>query len=487
MSPTAIILTLGAYVVLLFVVAWLASRGVTRGTFFTGGRGTHRLVAAVAMVGAAMSGVTYISVPGSVAADGFSYLQTTLGFFVGYVVIAYVLIPLYYRLGVVSLYEYLDQRFGIVAHKTGAWMFFISKTLSASLRAYVICVVLQGVLYDHFEIPFAMNATLMMTLVWLYTRRGGVRSVVWVEMLKTILMVGSVAACIIFVINALNLNLGGAISAITESDYSRVFFFDDVLDRRYFWKQFIAGVFLVIAMTGLDQDMMQTMLSCRTQRDAQRGMMQSIAIQVVVIALFLALGALLYLYVDGRGVNIERSDDLFGYVATQCGLPLAVGVLFILGLVASTYSSAGSALTALTTSLSLDILDGRKRHDSTTESGARKLERLRRRSHTLVATTMTLVIILFHQWSTAGAITLIFTMASYTYGPLLGLFSFGLMTRRRVSARAVPIIALISPLASYVVARNSEAWLWGYTFSYEILILNAALTMLGLWLCSKRE
>lgn len=487
MSPTAIILTLGAYVVLLFVVAWLASRGVTRGTFFTGGRGTHRLVAAVAMVGAAMSGVTYISVPGSVAADGFSYLQTTLGFFVGYVVIAYVLIPLYYRLGVVSLYEYLDQRFGIVAHKTGAWMFFISKTLSASLRAYVICVVLQGVLYDHFEIPFAMNATLMMTLVWLYTRRGGVRSVVWVEMLKTILMVGSVAACIIFVINALDLNLREAISAITESDYSRVFFFDDVLDRRYFWKQFIAGVFLVIAMTGLDQDMMQTMLSCRTQRDAQRGMMQSIAIQVVVIALFLALGALLYLYVDGRGVNIERSDDLFGYVATQCGLPLAVGVLFILGLVASTYSSAGSALTALTTSLSLDILDGRKRHDSTTESGARELERLRRRSHTLVATTMTLVIILFHQWSTAGAITLIFTMASYTYGPLLGLFSFGLMTRRRVSARAVPIIALISPLASYVVARNSEAWLWGYTFSYEILILNAALTMLGLWLCSKRE
>ena len=434
-----------------------------------------------------MSGVTYISVPGSVAADSFSYLQTTLGFFVGYVVIAYLLIPLYYRLGVVSLYEYLDQRFGLMAHKTGAWMFFISKILSASLRAYVICVVLQGVLYDHYGIPFAINAALMMALVWLYTRRGGVRSVVWVEMLKTILMVGSVAACIIFVINALDLSVGGALSAIAESDYSRILFFDDTLDRRYFWKQFIAGIFLVIAMTGLDQDMMQTMLSCRTQRDAQRGMMQSIVIQVVVITLFLALGALLYIYVDGRGVDIERSDDLFGYVATQCGLPLAVGVLFILGLVASTYSSAGSALTALTTSLSLDILDGRKRYDSTTESGAQSVERLRRRSHTLVAVIMTLVIILFHQWSTAGAITLIFTMASYTYGPLLGLFSFGLMTRRRVSARAVPIIALISPLASYIVARNSEAWLWGYTFSYEILILNAALTMLGLWLCSKRE
>ena len=486
MSPTAIILTLGVYLLLLFTVAWLASRGVTQGSFFTGGRGTPRLVAAVAMVGAAMSGVTYISVPGSVAADSFSYLQTTLGFFVGYVVIAYLLIPLYYRLGVISLYEYLDQRFGLMAHKTGAWMFFISKILSASLRAYVICVVLQGVLYDHYGIPFATNAALMMALVWLYTRRGGVRSVVWVEMLKTILMVGSVAACIIFVINALGLSVGGALSAIAESDYSRILFFDDALDRRYFWKQFIAGIFLVIAMTGLDQDMMQTMLSCRTQRDAQRGMMQSIVIQVVVITLFLALGALLYIYVDGRGVDIERSDDLFGYVATQCGLPLAVGVLFILGLVASTYSSAGSALTALTTSLSLDILDGRKRYDSTTESGARELEHLRRRSHTLVAVIMTLVIILFHQWSTAGAITLIFTMASYTYGPLLGLFSFGLMTRRRVSTRAVPIIAIMAPLASYIVARNSEAWLWGYTFSYEILILNAALTMLGLWLCSKQ-
>ncbi len=439
------------------------------------------------MVGAAMSGVTYISVPGSVATDSFSYLQTTLGFFVGYVVIAYLLIPLYYRLGVVSLYEYLDQRFGLVAHKTGAWMFFISKMLSASLRAYVICVVLQGVLYDHFGIPFAANAALMMALVWLYTRRGGVRSVVWVEMLKTILMVGSVVACIIFVIDALGLNLGGALSAVAESDYSRVLFFDDVLDKRYFWKQFISGIFLVIAMTGLDQDMMQTMLSCRTQRDAQRGMMQSIAIQVVVIVLFLALGALLYIYVDGRGVDIECSDDLFGYVATQCGLPLAVGVLFILGLVASTYSSAGSALTALTTSLSLDILDGHKRCNSTTELGTHKLEQLRKRSHTLVAMVMTLVIILFHRWSTAGAITLIFTMASYTYGPLLGLFSFGLMTRRRVAPRAVPIIALIAPIASYVVARNSEAWLWGYTFSYEILILNAALTMLGLWLCSKRK
>lgn len=486
-STTAIILTLVGYIVLLFTVAWRSSRNSDNATFFTARRSTPRIVAAIAMVGAAMSGVTFISVPGSVATDSFSYLQTTLGFFVGYIVIAYLLIPLYYRLGVVSLYEYLDQRFGIVAHKTGAWMFFISKILSASLRAYVICIVLQGVLYDHYDIPFSVNAALMMTLVWLYTRRGGVKSVVWVEMLKTILMVGSVATCIIYVIAALDLNIGEALSAVAESDYSKVLFFDDVLDRRYFWKQFISGIFLVIAMTGLDQDMMQTILSCRTQRDAQRGMMQSIVIQVVVITLFLTLGALLYIFIDSNGVAIERGDDLFGYVATQCGLPVAVGVLFILGLVASTYSSAGSALTALTTSFSLDILDGGKRYDSRSASQAQRLERMRRASHTLIAVAMTLVIILFNRWSTAGAITLIFTMASYTYGPLLGLFAFGIMTKRDIEARAIPIIAVIAPLLSYVVAHNAERWLCGYTFSYEILILNAAILMLGLWLCSKRS
>lgn len=486
MSPLAIILTLGTYIALLFVVAWLAARNTSGAAFFTGGRTTHRLVAAVAMVGAAMSGVTFISVPGSVAADGFSYLQTTLGFVVGYIVIAYLLIPLYYRLGVVSLYEYLDQRFNIVAHRTGAWMFFISKILSASLRAYVICVVLQGLLYDHYHIPFALNAALMMTLVWLYTRRGGVRSVVWVETLKTTLMVASVALCIVFVINALDFNIGEALSTISASDYSTILFVDDPLDRRYFWKQFIAGIFLVVAMTGLDQDMMQTILSCRNKRDAQRGMMQSIAIQVVVITMFLCLGALLYLFVDQQDLSIERSDDLFGFVATQCGLPLAVGVLFVLGLVASTYSSAGSALTALTTALTLDICDGRKRYDTATEAGAQGMERLRKRNHTLVAIAITLIIIAFNRYSSAGAITLIFTMASYTYGPLLGLFAFGLFTKRSVAPHAIPLIAIAAPTLSYIIARNSVAWFGGYVFSYEVLILNATITILGLFLASRR-
>lgn len=476
MSPATIIATVAAYIALLFAVARYASRCVDNRSFFTAGRSTHRAVAAVAMVGAAMSGVTYISVPGTVDIDNFSYLQTTLGFFVGYLIIAFVLVPLYFRLGVVSLYEYLDHRFGVTSYRTGAWLFLVSKTLSASLRAYVVCVVLQSLLFDSYNIPFALNAALMMLLVWLYTRRGGVKSVVWVEMLKSVIMVGSITVAIIFIIRALGFSLGDAGRAIADSDLSRVFFFDDAMDSRYFWKQFLAGIFLVVAMTGMDQDMMQTILSCRTKRDAQRGLVASILVQMIVIALFLILGALLYLYVGENGV---RGDGLFGYVATQSGLPVIVGILFILGLIASTYSSAGSALTALTTSLTLDILGGGKRSDE-------ELGKLRRKAHSAIAVTMTLLIVAFNEWSSAGVITLIFTMASYTYGPLLGMFLFGLTTRRKIRDGITPFIAILSPVVCYVVASHSEAWFGGYTFSYEVIILNGAISYLLLFLFSRK-
>lgn len=486
MSSVAIVATVVAYLALLFGVAWLTSRGNSSAAFFTGGRNTPRGVAAIAMVGAAMSGVTYISVPGTVAADSFSYLQTTLGFFVGYLIIAFVLIPLYYRTGVVSLYEYLDKRFNLAAQRTGAWLFFISKLLSASLRAFVICAVLQGLLYERWGVPFWVNAMVMMALVWLYTRRGGVRAVVWVEMVKTILMVSSIVLCIAFVIKALGLNIGEALTTIHQSDYSQILFLDNPLDRRYFWKQFVAGIFLVVAMTGLDQDMMQTMLSCRNQRDSQRSMIQSIMVQVVVIVLFLSLGALLYTFVDSRGLSVERGDDLFGFVATECGLPAIVGVAFLLGLVASTYSSAGSALTALTTSFTIDILGANRRHDSSTDEGSEAISTVRRRVHTLIAVAMCGVIMIFGSWSSMGVITLIFTMASYTYGPLLGMFAFGLLSKRSVRGWAMPVVALASPTISYLIATHSQAWLGGYTFSYEILIVNAALSMLGLWAFSRK-
>ncbi len=463
---------------MLFVVAWRSSRRADNATFFTGGRSTHRAVAAVAMVGAAMSGVTYISVPGTVLADNFSYLQTCLGFIVGYAVIAYVLVPLYYRLGVVSLYEYLDKRFGIVAHRTGAWFFFVAKTLSAALRAYVICVVLQTILFDHYDIPFWVNAAIMMSLVWLYTRRGGVKSVVWVEMLKTLIMVGSLVAAIVAVSGAMGLDVGGTVGYIADSDFSRMMFFDDAMERRYFWKQFLAGIFLVVAMTGLDQDMMQTVLSCRNRRDAQRSMMTSVFIQVGVIILFLSLGVLLYGFAESHNIAAE-GDSLFGYVATEAGLPVVVGVLFLLGLVASTYSSAGSALTALTTSFTFDIMGSGRADDAV-------LERRRKRVHTAIALVMLGVIVVFNTFSSSGVITLIFTMASYTYGPLLGLFAFGILTHRSVRSGAIPAIAVASPTICYILSSNSVEWLCGYQFSYELIILNGALTMLGLWIFSRR-
>ena len=475
MATSTIILTIALYVALLFVVAWRSSRHSDNATFFTGRRATPRLVAMVAMVGAAMSGVTYISVPGTVATDGFSYLQTCLGFFVGYAIIAFVLIPLYYRLGVVSLYEYLDHRFGITAHRTGAWLFFVAKIASASLRAYVVCVVLQSLLYDVWGVPFWVNAAIMMTLVWLYTRRGGVRSVVWVEMLKTIIMVASIVLCILFVIRALGLDFGGAITLVADGDYSRIFFFDDPLDGRYFWKQFIAGIFLVVAMTGLDQDMMQTMLSCRTERDAKRSMMSSIVVQIVVIVLFLSLGVLLYAYAAKHSLA-ESGDNLFGAVATHSEMPAIVGVMFLLGLVASTYSSAGSALTALTTSFTLDILHA-DRGD----------ERRRKLSHTLIAVAITAIIVVFERFSSAGAITLIFTMASYTYGPLLGLFAFGILSRRMPRKWSIVAAALLSPLFCYMLSTHSEAWFAGYRFSYELLIINAAITLLILYAFSRKK
>ena len=479
MSTLAIITTILGYVAMLFFVAWRSSRRADNATFFTGGRSTQRAVAAVAMVGAAMSGVTYISVPGTVLTDNFSYLQTCLGFIVGYAVIAYLLVPLYYKLGVVSLYEYLDKRFGIVAHRTGAWFFFIAKTLSAALRAYVICVVLQTILFDHYDIPFVVNAAIMMSLVWLYTRKGGVKSVVWVEMVKTVIMVGSLATAIFILARTMGLDGSGVVRYIADSDLSRMMFFDDPMQKTYFWKQFFAGIFLVVAMTGLDQDMMQTVLSCRNMRDAQRSMMTSVFIQVGVIIMFLALGVLLYGFAASRSIDVA-GDSLFGYVATEAGLPVVMGVLFLLGLVASTYSSAGSALTALTTSFTLDIM-GTKRDDDA------KLERRRKRVHTVIALIMLAVIVVFDAFSSSGVITLIFTMASYTYGPLLGLFAFGIFTRRSVRSGAIPVIAIASPTICYILSSNSAEWLCGYQFSYELIILNGAITMLGLCVFSKKK
>ena len=363
MTPAAVTATVLGYIAVLFAVAWASGRRADNAGFFTGNRRTPWYMAAFAMIGAAMSGVTFISVPGSVAADSFSYMQMVAGFTVGQLIVAFVLIPTFYRLRVVSLYEYLDNRFGVKSHRTGAWFFFISKMLGAALRVYVVCAVMQLLVFSHYGFPFWGNALVTMFFVWLYTRQGGVKSLIWTDTLKTFCLVASLVLSIVFIMRGLGLSFADTAREVSASPMSRIFFFDDPASGRYFWKMFAAGIVLLVAMTGLDQDMMQRNLSCATPRDSQKNIVLTAVSQIFVIFLFLVLGVLLYLYMERSGMAAPaKSDQVFSLVAVEGGLPLIVGILFVVGLISSTYSAAGSALTALTTSFTVDMLEGTKRY-----------------------------------------------------------------------------------------------------------------------------
>lgn len=478
MSPFVIIATIAAYMAILLLIAHITGRNADNNGFFTGNRRSPQLVVSLAMIGAAISGVTFVSVPGSVATSSFSYMQMIFGFVVGYIVIAFVLIPIFYRLNVVSLYEYLNIRFGVSSHKTGAWLFFVSKVLGASLRVFVVCTVLQHLVFAPLGLPFWLNAFVTMALVWLYTQQGGVKSIVWTDAFKTVLLVSSVVLCIVYVVRELGYSASETFSQITSHSYSKTFFFDDVNDERYFWKQFLAGVFMVVAMTGLDQDLMQKVLSSRSAKESQRNMIVSGVLQGVVIFLFLMLGVLLYIYAERTNLVFEGGDNLFGAVATSSAFPMIVGIIFVLGLIASTYAAAGSALTALTTSFTVDILEGQSRFEE------QRLRKIRRWVHIAMAVLMSLAIIAFELWSNDSVINLVYGVAGYTYGPLLGMFAFGIFTKRQVRDKYVPLIAILSPIICFVLDKNSEAWFGGYRFGFELLILNATITALGLYLAS---
>ena len=385
MTPLAVIATVLGYIAVLFVVAWLSGRRADNAGFFTGNRSTPWYMAAFAMIGAAISGVTFISVPGSVAVDSFSYMQMVAGFTVGQLVVAFLLIPTFYRLRVVSLYEYLDGRFGILSHHTGAWFFFVSKMLGAALRVYVVCAVMQLLVFSHYGLPFWLNALVTMLFVWLYTQQGGVKSLIWTDTLKTFCLVGSLVLSIVFIMQALGMSFGEMTREVAASPYSRVFFFDDPSSDRYFWKMFLAGVVLLISMTGLDQDMMQRNLSCATPGDSQKTIVLTAVSQIFVIFLFLVLGVLLYIYIGRTGLAMPvKGDQVFSLVAVEGGLPVFVGILFVIGLISSTYSAAGSALTALTTSFTVDILQGTRRY------GDERLTRIRKGVHVGMAVGMAL-------------------------------------------------------------------------------------------------
>ena len=481
MTPVSILITIVAYFIILFTVSYIAGRKADNEGFFVGNRKSAWYVVAFAMIGSSISGVTFVSVPGMVAASGFSYLQMVLGFVAGQIIIAFVLIPLFYRMNLVSIYEYLENRFGLSSYKTGAWFFFISKMLGAAVRLFLVCLTLQLLVFEPFHLPFILNVIITVALVWLYTFRGGVKSLIWTDSLKTFCLVVSVVLCIYYIASDLKLGFGSMIATISENDFSRMFFFDDVNDKRYFFKQFLAGVFTMIAMTGLDQDMMQRNLSCKNFKDSQKNMITSGISQFFVILLFLMLGGLLYTFTAQHGIeNPEKSDELFPMIATGDYFPAIVGVLFIIGLISSAYSAAGSALTALTTSFTVDILGAKNKAEN-------ELVKIRKRVHIGMAIIMGIVIFVFNQLNNTSVIDAVYILASYTYGPILGLFAFGIFTKKQVRDKYIPIVAIVSPILCFILQENSEKWFNGYQFSYELLIFNALFTFIGLCLLIKKK
>lgn len=470
MTPLTAIIAIGTYFALLLGISALASRrAASNDTFFTGGRRTPWPLVAIATVGASISGVTFISVPGMVAAKGYAYLQMVMGFIVGYAAIAFVLVPVFYRRNLVSIYGYLEERFGPSTHRAGAWFFFISKLLGASVRFLVVCAVLQLLVFEPLGLPFELNVVVSVGLVWAFTARGGVKSVIWTDVLKSLCLVLSVILCIVFIAGNMGYDLGGMAQAVSNHHSSRIFFFDDPRSAQYFWKQFVAGIFMAIAMNGLDQDMMQRNLACRDSAASRKNMIVSSVVQFFVIALFLVLGTVMALYVEAEPTLAmpERSDELFGLVASHPSMPSIVGVVFIIGLVAAAWSAAGSAVTSLTTSFTVDIL---RRGEA---------ERTRRRVHAVMAALMGMVIIVFYHLSDQDAISAVYTLASYTYGPILGLFVFGLMTQRRVWDRAVPYVCIGAPVLSWLLALVlREAF--GYETGFELLLFNALFTIIFL-------
>jgi len=477
-QPVIVIITIAAYFVLLMAVSYFASRGSDNKTFFTGGRQAPWPLVAFAMIGAAISGVTFISVPGMVAGKGYAYLQMVLGFIVGYFVIAFVLVPLFYKKNLISIYGYLEERFGMRTYRSGAWLFFISKMLGAAVRFFVVCAVLQLLVFTPLHIPFVFNVIVTIALIWLYTVQGGVKTLIWTDTLKSFCLIMSVILCIYFVARNLGFSFGEMVSAIKEHPTSQMFFFDDPKAGTYFWKQFLAGVFMAIAINGLDQDMMQRNLACKDSRQSQKNMIVSGVMQFFVNALFLLLGTLLVIFLDRTGTAMPaKSDEIFGTVAFHPTMPVIVGILFVLGLIAAAYSAAGSALTSLTTSFTVDILGAHKTQDND------RLTRTRKLVHLAMSAVMGLVIITFYYLSEEDAISAVYTLASYTYGPILGLFVFGMFIPITVRDRFVPLVCILAPCLSWCVQYGLAHW-FGYETSFELLLINAIITIAGLYILS---
>ena len=463
------LLILALYFALLYGVSRAVSRAEGNSEFFGASRKSPWHLVAFGMIGASVSGISFVSVPGMVVGSQMTYLQTCFGFILGYAVVAGVLLPLYYRLQLTSIYTYLGKRLGRKSEVTGASFFVISKLIGAALKFYVVCMILHEFVFQPLGVPFALTVALMVALIWVYTRRGGIRTLVFTDALQTACMLGALLLISLGVLRALNLTPWQAVDAIRENAMSRVFVFDDWMSKQNFWKQFVSGAFIVVVMTGLDQDMMQKNLTCRTLRESQKNMCCYGLAFVPVNLLFLSLGVLLTMLAAKLNVPLpENTDTLLPMFAATGKLGFGAQVLFTLGIVSASFSSADSALTSLTTTYCIDI-----RRQATDE-------RLRRRAHLGICTLFVACILVFRYAQSTSLLDAIYTIVSYTYGPLLGLFAYGLFTRRHVLDGATPYIAVAAPLLCLGIARASYA-LFGYTFGYELLLLNGALTFAALW------
>ena len=478
MSPLLVFGVIAVYFLILLGISHFTSGKADNETFFTANRQSPWLLVAYGMVGASLSGVTFISVPGEVGNSNWTYLQFVMGNMVGYAVIAFILIPLFYKLRLVSIYEYLRDRFGWKSYYTGSVFFLISQTIGASFRLFLAALVLQIAFFDAFGIPFFVTVMVTIMLIWLYTFRGGIKTIVWTDTLQTTFLLLAVVISIFMIVQQMGLDFPEMISAVSESQMSTIFDWNWRSDRNFF-KTFLAGIFITIAMNGLDQNVMQKNLTCRNQKEAQKNIFWFSITFFVSTVLFLALGVLLYKFAIDQNIPIpERSDDLYPLLALN-HFGILAGIVFLLGIIAAAFSSADSALTALTTSFCVDILDLPNRKSNQ--------KRTRLLVHIGFTLLMLLVIIIFNSVNDSSVVSAVFKVAGFTYGPLLGLFAFGLLTRREVKDRFVPVICILAPIICVILDQNSEEWLNGYQFGFEILLVNAGLTFLGLWLNFKRK
>ncbi len=482
MTPFVILLVFIAYTALMFIVTWITSRKANNEGFFIGNKASPWYVVAYGMIGTSLSGVTFMSVPGWVGQTQFSYLMVVFGYLVGYFIIATVLLPLYYRLNLTSIYSYLEQRFGFWSYKTGSFFFLISRIIGASFRMFLVVNVLQLFIFDAWNIPFWVTVAIFIVLILLYTFKGGIKTIIWTDTLQTTFMLAAVVLSVILISNQLDFGFTGLIRKVAASDYSNVVVWD-WHDKRFFLKQFLSGTFIAIVMTGLDQEMMQKNLSCKTLKDAQKNMLTFSITLVFVNFLFLVLGAFLYIYASTKGIGLpQRSDDLFPILALNYLGPIA-GLVFMIGLISAAYPSADGALTSLTTAFSIDFL-GLKKKDHLSEKSKTQIRQI---VHISFAFVLLGVIIIYRAINDQAVIDKLFTIAGYTYGPLLGLYAFGLFTRFSVKDRWVPVIAVLSPVICYFISNHSAVWFNGYKFGFELLILNGTLTFGGLLAFSKKS